>query len=42
MNDSATALRHYRRAVELWKVADPGLQALAAEAAKRVTALEVR
>ena len=42
MNDPATALRHYRQAVELWKAADPELQSRADEAAKRVTALEAR
>jgi tetratricopeptide (TPR) repeat protein len=40
MNDTQTALTHYRRAIELWKDADPALKAVADQAAQRATALD--
>jgi DNA-binding SARP family transcriptional activator/tetratricopeptide (TPR) repeat protein len=39
MNDAPTALKHYRRTVDLWKDADVPLRALADGAGQRITAL---
>jgi tetratricopeptide (TPR) repeat protein len=40
LGDPAGALREYRRVAELWRDADPALQALAVAAGRRVAALD--
>jgi hypothetical protein len=40
MGDTSEAARHYRRVADLWRNADPALQAAAATAGQRVTALD--
>ena len=40
LGDRAGALREYRRVADLWREADPALQAVAVAASRRVTALD--
>ena len=40
MGDRAAAAKQYRRVADLWRDADPALQAIAAEATQRITALD--